>query len=189
MAKQSPKQREIVSRVMREFKEGDLESSAGHGVKNPRQAIALHEAGASRGETPAGNRRNVARTKAKERQAEAGRTGGGGSGGDETRAALYAEATKRGIPGRSRMAKAQLIRALDRQPGPAAIRENARGKGNGRGMIASPVAQRRSSVRTWGNLQGWGGQDCSALRPDWTTAPRRRNERAMDLPKASSRLG
>ena len=115
MAKQSPKQREIVSRVMREFKEGDLESSTGQEVKNPRQAIAiaLHEAGASRDETPAANRRNLARTRAKERQAQAGRKGGG-SGGDETRAALYAEATKRGIPGRSRMTKAQLARALGR---------------------------------------------------------------------------
>lgn len=123
MAKQSPKQREIVGRVMHEFKQGDLESSSGQEVKNPRQAIAiaLHEAGASRDETPAGNRRNLARTKAKERQAEAGRKGGGkadalsrAGGEDQTRAALYAEASKRNIPGRSRMTKAQLARALGR---------------------------------------------------------------------------
>ena len=69
--KQSPKQQEIVGRVMHEFKHGQLDSSSGRKVKNPRQAIAiaLHEAGASRDETPAGNRRNLARTKAKERQA------------------------------------------------------------------------------------------------------------------------
>lgn len=125
MAKQSPKQREIVGRVMREFKHGGLESSSGQDVKNPRQAIAiaLHQAGASRDETPAGNRRNLSRTEAKERQAEAGRKGGGGTaparasqkgGGDETRAALYGAATKRGISGRSRMTKAQLARALGR---------------------------------------------------------------------------
>ena len=66
--KQSPKQREIVGRVMHEFKHGELDSSSGRKVKNPRQAIAiaLHEAGASRDETPAGNRRNLARTVAKE---------------------------------------------------------------------------------------------------------------------------
>lgn len=127
--KQSPKQREIVGRVMHEFKHGGLESSSGRKVKNPRQAIAiaLHEAGASRDETPAGNRRNLARAQAKERKAEAGRkggagkrassarTGGGrGAGGDQTRAALYGEAARRGIPGRSRMTKAQLAKALGR---------------------------------------------------------------------------
>lgn len=123
MAKQSPKQREIVGRVMREFKRGDLESASGQEVKNPRQAIAiaLHEAGASRDETPAGNRRNLARTKRKERETEAGRRSGGksassrSSGGEaETRAELYRRATERGIPGRSRMTKAQLARALRR---------------------------------------------------------------------------
>jgi hypothetical protein len=123
--KQSPEQRELVGRVMHEFKHGELESSSGRKVKNPRQAIAiaLHEAGASRGETPAGNKRNLARTKARERRAEAGRagagkaapgTGSGTGGGGEGRAALYEEAAKRGIPGRSRMTKAQLARALGR---------------------------------------------------------------------------
>ena len=110
--KQSPKQREIVGRVMHEFKHGELDSSSGRKVKNPRQAIAiaLHEAGASRDETPAGNKRNLARTVAKERRAEAGREGGD----DGSRAALYREAAKRGLPGRSRMTKAQLARALGR---------------------------------------------------------------------------
>jgi hypothetical protein len=122
---QSPKQRAIVGRVMHEFKHGGLASSSGRKVKNPRQAvaIALHEAGASRDETPAGNRRNLARTKAKERQAGASREGRGGkaasgqpsrAGREESRAALYGEATKRGIVGRSRMTKAQLARALGR---------------------------------------------------------------------------
>jgi len=126
--KQSPKQREIVGRVMHEFKHGELESSSGRKVKNPRQAIAiaLHEAGASRDETPAANKRNLARTEAKERQAEAGRKGGrraapaaarsrsGGASADESRAALYQEAMGRGNPGRSRVTKAQLARALGR---------------------------------------------------------------------------
>jgi Family of unknown function (DUF6496) len=123
--KQSPKQQEIVGRVMHEFKHGQLDSSSGRKVKNPRQAIAiaLHEAGASRDETPAANRRNLARTKAKEPQAGAGPKGRGAkpaparspkTGGEKTRAVLYGEATKRGIAGRSRMTKAQLARALGR---------------------------------------------------------------------------
>jgi hypothetical protein len=123
--KQSPKQQAIVGRVMHELKHGQLDSSSGRKVKNPRQAIAiaLHEAGASRDETPAGNRRNLARTKAKERQAGTARKKAGKKapapspgrgGGEQTRAALYSEATKRGIAGRSRMTKAQLARALGR---------------------------------------------------------------------------
>ncbi len=84
MAKQSPRQREIVGRIMHEFKQGDLASSSGQEVTDPRQAIAiaLHEAGASRDETPAGNPRDLARTKAKEEKAAAARSpksGGGGS--------------------------------------------------------------------------------------------------------------
>src|SRR3712207_8853046 len=83
--KQSPEQREIVGRVMHEFKHGGLASSSGRKVRNPRQAIAiaLHEAGASRDETPAGNRRNPARTEAKERKGAAG--GKGATGGHEGR--------------------------------------------------------------------------------------------------------
>lgn len=102
MAKELKAQRETVKRVLHEWKEGELETSRGTPVKSQRQAvaIALHEAGASRDETPAKNRRNLRTTKT--REAKAG----------ETREALYAEATKRGIAGRSRMTKAELIRAL-----------------------------------------------------------------------------
>ncbi|MDO9707630.1 DUF6496 domain-containing protein [Paracraurococcus lichenis] len=102
MAKESKAQRETVERVMREWKEGDLETSRGAPVRSQRQAvaIALHEAGASRDETPEKNRANLRRSKARERKAE------------ETRASLYAEATRRGIQGRSRMTKEELVRAL-----------------------------------------------------------------------------
>jgi len=102
MAKESKAQRETVERVMREWKEGELETSRSTPVKSQRQAvaIALHEAGASRDETPAKNRKNLRTTKAREQKSE------------ETREALYAEATKRRIAGRSRMTKAELVRAL-----------------------------------------------------------------------------
>lgn len=102
MAKESKAQRETIERVMGEWKEGKLETSRGTPVTSQRQAvaIALHEAGASRDESPARNRANLRRTKA--REAKAG----------ETRASLYEEATRRGIAGRSRMNKAELIKAL-----------------------------------------------------------------------------
>lgn len=103
MAKQSKAQRETVERVMQEFKEGDLETSRGAPVRTPRQAvaIALHEAGASRDETPTRNRSNLRRTKAAETDS------------GQSKAALLAEARRRGIPGRSTMDKAALVRALN----------------------------------------------------------------------------
>jgi len=44
---QSKAQKETVERVMHEFKHGELKTSRGNKVKNPKQAIAigLHEAG------------------------------------------------------------------------------------------------------------------------------------------------
>ena len=103
MAKQSAPQRDTVRRVMHEFKEQALENSQGGKVKSRAQAtaIALHEAGASRDETPERNRRNLARTKAAEARGD-------------SRAALYERATQRGIKGRSRMTKAELADALRR---------------------------------------------------------------------------
>jgi len=72
MPQPSKPQRETIGRVMHEFKEGELETSRGKPVKSRRQAvaIALHEAGASREESPAANRRNLARTKSREAKAK-----------------------------------------------------------------------------------------------------------------------
>ena len=58
---QSKAQKETVERVMHEFKHGDLKTSHGRRVKNPRQAIAigLHEAGASKYESKEKNRQNL----------------------------------------------------------------------------------------------------------------------------------
>jgi Family of unknown function (DUF6496) len=137
MAKQSKPQKETVERVMHEFKEGELRiRGSGPKVKNPKQAIAiaLHEAGASNQESPSENRNNLRKTKAKER---AGKTAGPtkaapakrpsgartptprerlgkarGGPAERTRAELYAEAKRRDIPGRSRMSKGELERAL-----------------------------------------------------------------------------
>jgi hypothetical protein len=149
---QTPAQRETVERVMHEFKHGELKTARGtRKVKNPKQAIAiaLHEAGASKYESPAENKRNLRRTKEKERRGETyrdeaegkkgrskpatsgtstrksparkvsarrttarSRTSSRGRAGERTKAELYAEAKRRNIPGRSKMDKAQLERAL-----------------------------------------------------------------------------
>lgn len=118
MAKQSKAQKNTVGRVMHEFKHGELKSSRGGKVRNPRQAIAiaLSEAGASNQQSPKQNKRQLARSKRKERtgqtaqaQAEGRRRSSG-----PTRAELYQTATKKGIPGRSRMSKAELARAVGR---------------------------------------------------------------------------
>ena len=75
MAKTSMSQRKTIGRVMPEYAHGELKSgprgqqrSGGGKVKSRRQAIAiaLEEAGASRYESKEGNRRNLARSKAKE---------------------------------------------------------------------------------------------------------------------------
>ena len=92
-------QKAVVGRVMHEFKHGGLRSAGGK-VRSPRQAIAiaLSEAGASNRESPEQRERNLGRTRREE--------------GRATRAELYAEATRRGIAGRSRMNKGELEAAL-----------------------------------------------------------------------------
>jgi hypothetical protein len=129
---QTPAQRDTVERVMHEFKHGELKTARGtRKVKNPKQAIAiaLHEAGASKYESSAENKRNLRHTKAKERRGETYRDEAEGkkrrtptkaaaagtrrgTGGEKTKAQLYAEAKRREIPGRSKMNKQQLERAL-----------------------------------------------------------------------------
>src|SRR5260221_2708201 len=107
---QTPAQRETVERVMHEFKHGELKTARGaRKVKNPKQAIAiaLHEAGSSKFESPAENKRNLRRTKAKERRGETYRDEVEGkkrrvpakAAGEKTKAQLYAEAKRRDIPG------------------------------------------------------------------------------------------
>jgi hypothetical protein len=124
-SKQSPAQKETVERVMHEFKHGELRIRGnGPKVKNPKQAIAiaLHEAGASNAESPKKNKQNLARTKAKEREGETAKDAAEGKGGrkpakaagGDTKAALYEEARKKNIPGRSKMSKDELARALRR---------------------------------------------------------------------------
>ena len=107
---QSKPQKETVERVMHEFKHGELETSRGKKVKNPKQAIAigLHEAGASKYESKEKNRENLKRTKARERRGATEDR----SEREPTRAQLYEEAKRRHIPGRSAMSKAELQRAV-----------------------------------------------------------------------------
>ena len=109
---QSKAQKETVSRVMHEFKHGELESSSGQKVRNPRQAIAigLSEAGASKYESKEKNRENLKRTKARERRGATEKDRS--ERADRTSAELYAEARRRNIPGRSKMRKTELERAL-----------------------------------------------------------------------------
>jgi hypothetical protein len=75
MAKPTPRQREIEGRVMHEFKHGELRSGRGGKggkVKSRRQAIAiaLSEAGASKYQSKAENKRRLRKTKGKERRGE-----------------------------------------------------------------------------------------------------------------------
>ena len=111
---QSKAQKETVSRVMHEFKHGELESSSGRKVRNPKQAVAigLREAGASKYESKEKNRENFKRTQARQRHAATEKDRSERHNDGQTRAELYAEAKRRKIPGRSKMSKGQLERAL-----------------------------------------------------------------------------
>ena len=93
---QSKAQKETVERIMHEFKHRELETSRGKKVRNPKQAIAigLREAGASKYESKEKNRTEH------------------GNGREPTRSQLYEEAKRRNIPGRSKMNKHELERAL-----------------------------------------------------------------------------
>ena len=99
---------------MHEFKHGELETGTGRKVRNPKQAIAigLREAGASRYgyESKEKNRENLRRTNARERRGATEKDRSEGQ--NQTRAELYAEARRQNIPGRSKMSKTELKRAL-----------------------------------------------------------------------------
>jgi hypothetical protein len=111
---QSKALKETVSRVMHEFKHGELESGSGQKVRNPKQAIAigLREAGASKYESKKKNRENLQRTKARERQGAPEKDRSERADDQPTRAELYAEARRRNLPGRSKMSRGELERAL-----------------------------------------------------------------------------
>jgi Family of unknown function (DUF6496) len=100
---------------MHEFKHGELKTSQGRKVKNAKQAIAigLHEAGASKYESKGKNRQNLKRTKARERHGKTAEAQSEHKNRREaTKSELYEEAKRRNVPGRSKMNKDELERAL-----------------------------------------------------------------------------
>ena len=116
MAKEPPAQKKTIERVMHEFKHRELDKRDGKPVKNPKQAIAiaLHEAGASYQEDAKTNRRNLARTKTKERSGQTAQAQKDGkkAASTPTRSELYEQAKKKNVPGRSKMNKDELARAV-----------------------------------------------------------------------------
>jgi Family of unknown function (DUF6496) len=109
---------------MHEYKHGELTSGGAGKVKNPKQAvaIALHEAGASKYESPKENHENLRHTKSKERHGETGQAWTEGSrtasegrthrSADRSKVELYEQARRRNIRGHSMMSKDELARAL-----------------------------------------------------------------------------
>jgi hypothetical protein len=117
---QTSGQKATVARVMHEFKHGELPSGNGRKVRNPRQAIAiaLSEAGASNRQSPSENREHLAKTNQKERKGQTAQAETEGTGAKQaasrgpTRKQLYDRAARAGVPGRSKMSKAELAKAL-----------------------------------------------------------------------------
>src|SRR5947207_12378157 len=107
---QNPAQKKTVQRVMHEFKHGELKTAAGkRKVKNPKQAvaIALHEAGASKYESPAENKRNLRRTKLKEQRGETYRDEAEGRKGRSTAKSSSKRTTARAKSSTSRASPAK----------------------------------------------------------------------------------
>jgi hypothetical protein len=102
MAKQSTSQHDTMERVMHAFKEGELETGSGKAVKSRRQAVAigLSEAGASDQQSPAENKR-ASQTKTRDSDQDG-----------KTKAQLYEDAKRKSVPGRSRMSKNELAKAV-----------------------------------------------------------------------------
>jgi hypothetical protein len=87
----------------------------GRKVKSARQAIAigLGEAGASTFQSATENRRNLRRTKRRERNGATAKARDEGSHrSEQTFADLYEEARRQNLPGRSKMDKRELRQAL-----------------------------------------------------------------------------
>lgn len=112
MPKESPAQRNVMERVMHEFKHGELASGSGRKVKSRDQAIAigLNEAGASREQSPSEKKSALRHTRRRERRGETAQLRAEGRG--PTKGELYERAKKRHIRGRSKMSKEQLRNAL-----------------------------------------------------------------------------
>ena len=75
MAQSSPRQRKTAGRVMHEFKHGELKSGRGGKggkVKSRKQAIAIamHESGTSKYDSPSKRRKNAAKSRRKESRGE-----------------------------------------------------------------------------------------------------------------------
>lgn len=115
MPKETKSQKTTVDRVMHEYAHGELKSGPdgkGGKVKSRKQAvaIALSEAGASNRKSKSEGAKTRT-TKAKETSGKTAMQSKEGKGA-KTRTELYEQAKKRDIPGRSKMDRAGLERAL-----------------------------------------------------------------------------
>ncbi|HKH80226.1 MAG TPA: DUF6496 domain-containing protein [Methylovirgula sp.] len=104
---ESKAQKKTVGRVMHEFKHGELPRSRGGKVKSRKQAIAiaLHEAGASKYESPKKNRANLRKTKAKDRRGETGQARSEGRKSASSRKSASRRSTSRKTPSRKSTAR------------------------------------------------------------------------------------
>jgi hypothetical protein len=116
MPKETPSQRKTVDRVMHEYAHAELKSGPGGKagkVKSRKQAIAiaLSEAGESKTKSKSENAKSRRTTKAKEAKGKTAMQEKEGKRA-KTRTELYEMAKRRDIPGRSKMDRDELQRAL-----------------------------------------------------------------------------
>jgi len=136
---QSKPQKGTVSRVMHEFKHGELRTrGTGPKVKNRRQAIAiaLNEAGASNTKSRSQNAQSLRRTKAKERQGE---TAQAASEGKRAQDKTLKEATTRKSTRKSPVRKTAAKKS--------AVRKSSAGKVAARKTAVKKTAVKKSATR------------------------------------------
>jgi hypothetical protein len=157
MADQSSGQKKTVKRVMHEYKHGELKAGRGRRgkVKNRKQAIAiaLHESGASNQESPAENKRNLARTKRRERTGKTAASSGSKTSARKTSARKTTSGRKtstrtttgRKTSSRSTARKSTAGKSTARKSTP---RKSTPRKSTARSSTARKSPTRRSSTAT-----------------------------------------
>jgi hypothetical protein len=149
MASQGSGQKKTVRRVMHEYKHGELKAGRGRRgkVKNRKQAIAiaLHEAGASNQESPSENKRNLAKTKRRERSGKtAASRKSSGRKSSSARKTSGRKSTGRKTTGRKTTGRKTSSRSTTRK---TSGRKSMARKSTGRKSTARKSAARKSTVR------------------------------------------
>lgn len=146
---QSSRQKKTVKRVMHEYKHGELKTARGaRKVKNRKQAIAiaLSEAGASKYDSPTERKRNLSRTKSKERRGETGQAAAEGRRRTTRKATTRKSSAKTTTARKTASSRASTRRSTPPRKS-ASTRSTARRAATQRNTSARKTTARRSTTQ------------------------------------------